>query len=214
MLKHIFPLRYTQKQMNDSLQSVASTLRAARTARALTQKELGRRVGLPQSHISKIENGAVDLQLSSLVELARALELEVTLVPRKALPAVEGAVRAHGTSVETSRAQNLLTEQVELAKRIKTSFPDLSEIESFQNAIRDVPRIQFDAARLKALDEALQPAKRLKALIDAQGGVAKLARQIEEATSALTRFRNLQVHSPLIGSAPQRPAHRLEEDDG
>jgi transcriptional regulator with XRE-family HTH domain len=44
----------------------------------MTQKELGQRVGLPQSHISKIEKGAVDLQLSSLVEIARALDFEVS----------------------------------------------------------------------------------------------------------------------------------------
>ena len=51
-------------------------------------------VGVPQSHISKIENGAVDLKLSSLVQIARALDLELKLIPRKAIPAVEGIVRA------------------------------------------------------------------------------------------------------------------------
>lgn len=70
-----------------------TALKAARQAKGLSQRALAARVGLPQSHISKIENGGVDLQLSSLVELARALELEVTLVPRKAVPAVESIVR-------------------------------------------------------------------------------------------------------------------------
>ena len=39
-------------------------------------------VGLPQGHLSKIESGLVDLQLSSLIELTCALDLEVTLVHR------------------------------------------------------------------------------------------------------------------------------------
>jgi transcriptional regulator with XRE-family HTH domain len=199
--------------MSAGIDEIASTIRAARQAKALTQKELGQRVGLPQSHISKIEKGAVDLQLSSLVEIARALDLELKLVPRKALAAVEGAVRAHGTTVETSRAVNLLNEQAQLAERIKDSFPQISQTEAFQNAIRNIPKLQFDAAQLKALTEALRPAKRLKSLIDAQGSEAKLAKQLAEATSSLRHFRNIQVRTPLIETRRQLPAYRLEEDD-
>jgi transcriptional regulator with XRE-family HTH domain len=201
--------------MSAGIEEIAASIREARIAKALTQKELGQRVGLPQSHISKIEKGAVDLKLSSLVEIARALELEIMLVPRKALPAVQGAVRAHGTSVETSRALSLLNEQAQIAERIKASFPDLSQAEDFQNAIRTISTLQFDAPRLKALDEALQPAKRLKAIIEAQGGAAALAKRLEEATSALRHFRNKQVHNaPLNEAARQRPAYRLEDDGG
>lgn len=200
--------------MGTGIEAIAADVREARIAKALTQKELGQRVGLPQSHISKIEKGTVDLKLSSLVEIARALDLEITLVPRKALPAVEGAVRAHGTTVETSRAVSLLNEQARIAERIKANFPDLSQVEGFQNAIRSIRRLQFDRAQLKALHEALQPAKRLKTIIEAQGGAAALAKRIEEATSALRHFRNIQVHhAPLIEAARQLPAYRLEEDD-
>jgi transcriptional regulator with XRE-family HTH domain len=200
--------------MSAGIEEIAASVRAARIAKALTQKELGQRVGLPQSHISKIEKGTVDLKLSSLVEIARALDLEITLVPRKALPAVEGAVRAHGTTVETSRAVSLLNEQAQIAERIKANFPDLSQVKGFQNAIRSIPRLQFDATQLKALDEALRPAKRLKTIIEAQGGAAALAKRIEEATSALRHFRNIQVHhAPMIEAARQLPAYRLEEDD-
>jgi hypothetical protein len=42
------------------------------------------------------ENGAVDLKLSSLIELARTLGLEVMLVPRKLVPAVEMLARGGG----------------------------------------------------------------------------------------------------------------------
>lgn len=200
--------------MSAGIEEIAAAVREARIAKALTQKELGQRVGLPQSHISKIEKGTVDLKLSSLVEIARALDLELTLVPRKALHAVEGAVRAHGTTVETSRAVSLLNEQAQIAERIKANFPDISQVEGLQDAIRSIPKLQFDAAQLKALDEALQPARRLKTIIEAQGGATALAKRIEEATSALRHFRNIQVHhAPLIEAARQLPVHRLEEDD-
>ncbi len=200
--------------MSAGIEEIAASLREARIAKALTQKALGQRVGLPQSHISKIEKGAVDLKLSSLVEIARALGLEIKLVPRNALPAVEGAVRAHGASVETSRALSLLNQQAQIADRIKANFPDLPQVEAFQNAIRSIPRLEFDAAQLKALDEALKPTRRLSSIIEGQGGVAALAKRLEEATSALRHFRNMQVqHAPLIEAARQRPAYRLEEDD-
>ena len=199
--------------MSAGIDEIAASIRAARKTKAMTQKELGQRVGLPQSHISKIEKGAVDLQLSSLVEIARALGLEVKLIPRKALPAVEGAVRVHGTPVETSRALKLLNEQAQLAERIKGSFPELSQVEGYQNAIRNIPRLQFDAAQLKALDEALEPAKRLKSLIDAPGSAARLAKQLEEATSSLRHFCKIQVRTPFIETQRQLPAYRLEEDD-
>lgn len=88
--------------MGVGLKAVAAEIKSARQAKALSQRELGERVGLPQSHVSKIEGGGVDLQLSSLIEIARALDLEIKLVPRKALPAVEGALRALRTGPETT----------------------------------------------------------------------------------------------------------------
>ena len=198
--------------MSRKIDEIVATIRAARQAKALTQKELGQRVGLPQSHISKIEKGAVDLQLSSLVQIARALDLEVKLVPRRALAAVDGAVRSHNATVETSRALYLLNEQAQLAERIKDSFPNLLQIDGFRNAIRNIRKLQFDAVQLKALDEALRPAKRLKSMFGAKEDAAKLAKLLEEATSSLRHFRNIKVHTPPIETR-QIPAYRLEEDD-
>ena len=75
-------------------QQIIAALKFAREARGLSQRALAAQIGLPQSHLSKIETGGADLRLSSLVELARALELELVLVPRRLLPAIEGVVRA------------------------------------------------------------------------------------------------------------------------
>ena len=54
----------------------------------LSQRELSAKAGIPQGHISKIENGAVDIRLSSLVAIVRVLGLELSLIPRKHLAAV------------------------------------------------------------------------------------------------------------------------------
>ena len=75
-------------------EDIIGTLKAAREAKGLSQRALSARIGVPQSHISKIESGGSDLKLSSLIELARALDLEIALVPRKFMPAVDGIIRS------------------------------------------------------------------------------------------------------------------------
>lgn len=83
-----------------AIEHIVRILKAARKSKGLSQRELGAKSGVPQGHISKIENGAVDLRLSSLVELARVLDLELTLVPRKMVPAVQSIVRTSARSTQ------------------------------------------------------------------------------------------------------------------
>lgn len=97
-----------REPLSPLLESVSRSLRDARTTRGLTQRALGDRVGLPQSHVSKIEQGIVDLQLSSLAELARALDLEIRLVPRPLLSAVDGVIQSLGKPVGSSGQQPAL----------------------------------------------------------------------------------------------------------
>lgn len=66
----------------------------ARRAAGLSQAALGAKVGLPQSHISRVESGAVDVRLSSLLEISRTLGLEPIAVPRALVPAVRSLLRA------------------------------------------------------------------------------------------------------------------------
>ncbi len=88
--------------MRYSLEAVARALKEERGRKGLSQRALSRLCGLPQGQISKIENGAVDLRVSSLIEIARALELELSLVPRVFLPAVQTIVRRPKPAVRES----------------------------------------------------------------------------------------------------------------
>ena len=78
--------------MNYSTQYISQKLKKSRKNMGLSQRALSERAGVPQSHISKIESGNVDLRLSSLVALSRVLELELALIPRKYLSAVNSIV--------------------------------------------------------------------------------------------------------------------------
>ena len=82
--------------MKQQITAITEALRAGRAQKGLSQRKLSVRLGMPQSHISRIESGAVNLTLSSLIEMARHLDLEVMLVPRKHVVAVEAIVRETG----------------------------------------------------------------------------------------------------------------------
>jgi len=56
----------------------------------LVQAEVARRAGITQTRLSKIEKGAVDVRISTLQDIARALHAELILVPRELVPTLEG----------------------------------------------------------------------------------------------------------------------------
>jgi transcriptional regulator with XRE-family HTH domain len=72
------------------IQHLTIALKTARAEKNWSQRQLSKTTGLPQAQISRIENSAVDLKASTLIELARALDLEVMLVPRRHVPTVKG----------------------------------------------------------------------------------------------------------------------------
>jgi DNA-binding Xre family transcriptional regulator len=88
-------------RMPHSTVPLVAALKAARARKGLSQRALSARAGMPQSHLSKIESGAVDIRLSSFVQLARLLDLEPMLVPRARVPAVDAILRSTGRSGDT-----------------------------------------------------------------------------------------------------------------
>lgn len=67
----------------------------ARDSKGLTQADLGSRIGQPQSAVSRIERGG-DLRVSTLLEMARVLEMEPMLIPKHLVPAVRALI-GHAT---------------------------------------------------------------------------------------------------------------------
>lgn len=72
---------------------ILSQLKTARLEKKLRQSELGAKLGLPQSHISRIERGETDPRLSTFLDMARLLDYEPVLVPRTRVPAVRALLR-------------------------------------------------------------------------------------------------------------------------
>ena len=78
---------------------ITETLKAAREAKGLSQRDLSSRAGVPQSHISKIESGVVDLRLEDgngldVVETIREKRPDARIVVLTGYGAIATAVAA------------------------------------------------------------------------------------------------------------------------
>ena len=79
-------------------------IRRVRNALRMTQAQLAKRAGMPQSHLAKIESGKVDVQLSTLRRLFRAVYCEIIVLPKfKKSPQAALAYR-----IQTLARQNVM----------------------------------------------------------------------------------------------------------
>jgi HTH-type transcriptional regulator / antitoxin HipB len=85
--------RRTRSLKRDAFAGLGPLLRATREQKGLTQAALAERLGLRQRQISDLERAAMDPRFSTVQDVARALELELVLVPRHLVPMVEGLQR-------------------------------------------------------------------------------------------------------------------------
>ncbi|MFJ2991132.1 helix-turn-helix transcriptional regulator [Pandoraea sp. NPDC087047] len=76
--------------------SLMEPLIAARKDAGLTQAELAERAGLSRMTVQKMESGAFDPRMSTLLEMARALGLEPMFVPAELRQEVEAFLRSGG----------------------------------------------------------------------------------------------------------------------
>lgn len=192
---------------------IANTLRDARKTRGLSQRALGAKAGVPQSHISKIENGAVDLRTSSLVELARVLDLELMLVPRKAIPAVQAIVRNSARSlfpaVESDRQVlgDLKRLQAAIAQALQ-AHPAIAELAQLQRQVRELQHFSIPSHHTAAIRNAAAAARAFP------GNAANLS-ALQDSLATLRHLRNTLAHTPPTSQVVEtaHPAYGLDEDD-
>lgn len=121
------------------------------------QRDLSKMAGVPQSHISKIESNQVGLRLSGLIALANALDLAVTLVPRKAIPA--RGIGGHWIVKLPSRDFRHVPENefsmMTLAKMIGIDVPaiDLVDVSSIHNLPEGFKQLGFIVERFDRTDD-------------------------------------------------------------
>jgi transcriptional regulator with XRE-family HTH domain len=70
-------------------------LKDAREKRGWSQRDLARRLGIAQRHISGIESGKIVPRYDTLLEFVRMLDSDLLMVPRALVPVVQSLVRDH-----------------------------------------------------------------------------------------------------------------------
>lgn len=85
-----------------AIEYLTKSLKSARQEKNLSQRALSLKTGIQQTQISRIESGQADLRVSTLVELARSLDLEVMLIPRSLFPAVNSITQQKSNSDSSS----------------------------------------------------------------------------------------------------------------
>jgi transcriptional regulator with XRE-family HTH domain len=197
-------------QMSYVTQVIAASLRDARTAKGLSQRDLSALAGIPQAQISRIEAGTVDPRVTSLIAIANALDLELALVPRKAVPAVKSIVRQSGGHADPTRglSQKEITRIAETLSRLQVAMPNLDGVMRLQKTFADLQRFQLpalDPETLRALRKSLErievPNLQIEALTRSQDAMQKLRNQLAHQSSV-----------PPQDASP-RPAYSLDDDD-
>jgi transcriptional regulator with XRE-family HTH domain len=191
--------------MTYATDEILHTLRTAREGTGLSQRDLSARIGVPQSHISKIENGGTDLRLSSLVELARALDHEVVLVPRKLLPAVEAIVRNVSSALsDDARLRSTVLNRAQAAlARLNRSHPNAPELVRLNQTLRELANFQFGSSELEVIRRLTDRLMKLPS------GPTALP-VIQSSSKQLRDLRNRIAHA--LPETP-RPAYSLDEED-
>jgi transcriptional regulator with XRE-family HTH domain len=214
--------------MSYATEGIIRMLKQAREAKGLTQRDLGARTGVPQSHISKIESGGTDIRLSSLIELARALDLELTLVPRKSVPAVETVIRSTAPASaarqtrETARTIRDFERTMETVKSLQAAYPDLTALTQLQDSLQSIRNLQSAGrdfvAFLTSIRKSYEPLQRQleqvrKASESLKAPSQETLRSLTQAAENIRRLRNQIVQDAPPPALP-RPAYHLDEDDG
>lgn len=192
--------------MNYEVEALAATLKSERERKGLSQRDLSTRSGVPQSHISKIETAGVDLRISSLAALANALDLEIALVPRKAVPAVQSISRSVDVAPtalpEVAKHIASISKQMSNVKNLNLDQSVLQDVQRQFNDMQQYQNLIRDPAMLSSIRDALKT-------VNDVGGIDAL----RQAAAQMARLRNNLVHLDIKPSNLPRRAYQLDGDD-
>lgn len=189
---------------------IIDRLRAARRVAGVTQRELSRRTGITQSHISLIENGAVEPGLPSIIQIARALELELVVVPKKLVPAVNGIIRGNEpigqlTPEQGATALRQLQRGQRLVVKLAALHGAMPDLERIGTTLRDMQRLNLRPEDVRDLGRLIDDLRRFHAN-------PQVASEVRRIADALRRLRNTVVHEEPEAPRPAYAGDDEEED--
>jgi transcriptional regulator with XRE-family HTH domain len=200
-----------------AVEQLARTLKHARIERGLSQRELAERAGLGQSRLALIEAGGVDLRTSTLVQLARALDLELVLTPRRVLSAVQSLTGSSPARTRGAGPRSVQGTPIRVLRRLQRRLVPLErayssslELAQAKSAVRALMELGPDLG-----PATLQPLRRTAHwLALARTDKARALQLLAKATAQLQELRQTLPASPHLDQTPQvqRGAYSLEDE--
>jgi len=83
------------QSQSESLLEIGQLLKAARKGLQMTQEQVADMAGISRPRYREIEAGSSAARTTTLINIARALGLELILVPQAMVPAVDALLRPH-----------------------------------------------------------------------------------------------------------------------
>lgn len=80
---------------SQKLLEIGHVLKTARLASAMTQEQVADLAGISRPRYRDIETGTAAARATTLINIARALGMEMMLIPQAAVSAVEALLRPH-----------------------------------------------------------------------------------------------------------------------
>ena len=80
---------------SNALLEIGQLLKSTRKVRRLTQEQVADMAGISRPRYREIEAGSSAARTTTLINIARALGLELMLIPQAMVPAVDALLRPH-----------------------------------------------------------------------------------------------------------------------
>ncbi|HZZ31947.1 MAG TPA: helix-turn-helix transcriptional regulator [Phenylobacterium sp.] len=192
--------------MNYQTVPFAEDLLRARTAKGWSQRELSAKANVPQAQISRIERGVVDLRLSTFLELARLLDLEVALVPRSAITAVTTIIREAGANAHLRTVRGAVNTLNQLVRVLSADRAKESIAQRLATLAFEIEHLAPTNPTHAWQTELAEIVASLQSEVEAGADPSR----VTELTDYLTKFRNQLAHRRPDA---ERPAYTLDDED-
>ena len=204
-------------------QVLTHTLKAARERKGLSQRALAAKLGIRQSYVSRIENAGVDPTASSLTEIARALDLELVLIPRQLVPAVQ-ALQRQNQPTGSAKFEDGIRDHLNRIRR------QLQMIEGLAGEPKALTFLDKVLADLLPLRFGALAGVQIRTLLEQIGTVLKQIRRtahpsvdkqiskealitIDRLARELRAIRNALAHQATEQPSQPVPAYSLDTED-
>jgi transcriptional regulator with XRE-family HTH domain len=192
--------------MNYKSEDLIQAMKDRRTAARVSQRALSGRSGLTQAHISQIETGSLEPGLSSFIDMARGLDLEVVLVPKKLLPAVRGILRQTPAEHPSPKAGEAALREIARGERLvakqKHLYGSSADLDRIADYLRFFRHVALRKPELETVSKAIKTLKHYQAGPQSKDTVAAIAADLQQ-------LRNRVAPSP---SKTPRSAYAIDDE--